>query len=117
MQSLATAPGVMEVLRSSTAEQHLSVELLMPFFRDDFSLQVYRSTLEAFLGFFEPIEELVSVAADWPAIGINFNDRRRAHLLRADLGALGLSHADIANLSRCSFLPAMKSLESALGCL
>jgi heme oxygenase len=117
MQSLAAESDVMAVLKLSTAEQHQNVELLMPFFRADFSLQDYSHTLKAFLGFFEPIEQLLNVAADWPSIGIDFSHRRRAHFLRDDLRILSLSDSDIECLPRCTSLPTVHSLESALGCL
>ena len=117
MQNLVAESDVMAVLKSSTAEQHQNVETLMPFFREQFSLEDYTHTLEAFLGFFEPVERALSGAADWSAIGIDIQDRSRAHLLRNDLCARGLSDSAIASLPRCSSLPPMGNLASALGCL
>jgi heme oxygenase len=117
MQNLVAESDVMAVLKASTAEQHRAVENLMPFFREQFSLEDYTRTLAAFLGFFEPVEQSLRYAADWSAVGIDIDDRSRAHLLRGDLRALGLSVSAIESLPRTSSLPPMGNLESALGCL
>ena len=117
MQNLVAEPDVMAVLKSSTAEQHQNVEHLMPFFREQFSIQDYTQTVAAFLGFFEPAELVLNAAFDWPAIGIDMDERRRAHFLRNDLLALGVSASQIADLPRCSSVPPIRDLGSALGCL
>lgn len=117
MQNLVAEPDVMAVLKASTAEQHQAVENLMPFFREQFSLEDYTLTLAAFLGFFEPVEQSLRFAADWSAVGIDINDRSRAHLLRNDLRALGLTVSAMESLPRASSLPPIENLESALGCL
>ena len=117
MQNLVAESDVMAVLKSSTAEQHQAVENLMPFFREQFSLQDYTRTLAAFLGFFEPVEQALRESADWSDVGIDIHDRSRAHLLRNDLIALGLSASQIASLPRSTSMPPIHNLESALGCL
>lgn len=117
MHNLVAESDVMAMLKSGTAAQHQNVENLMPFFREQFSLQDYTQTLAAFLGFFEPVEQALRDATDWAAVGIDIQQRSRAHLLRNDLQALGLSAAEIASLPRASSLPPMDNLESALGCL
>jgi heme oxygenase len=117
MQNLVAESDVMAVLKSGTAEQHQSVENLMPFFREQFSLEDYTRTQTAFLGFFEPVESALGRAVDWSAVGIDMTTRNRAHLLRDDLIALGLSDSTIASLPRCSSLAPMGDLAGALGCL
>jgi heme oxygenase len=117
MQNLVAESDVMAVLKSSTAEKHQAVENLMPFFRERFSLQDYTRTVAAFLGFFEPVEQALREAADWSNVGIDIQDRSRAHLLRNDLIALGLSPSQIASLPRSTSMPPFHNLESALGCL
>jgi heme oxygenase len=117
MQNLVAESDVMVALKSGTAEQHRAVENLMPFFREEFSLQDYTRTLAAFLGFFEPVEQALREATDWTALGIAIHDRSRAHLLRDDLMALGLSASQIASFPRSATLPLIHDLESALGCL
>ncbi len=117
MQNLVAESDVMAVLKSSTAEQHQTLENLMPFFREQFSLQDYTRTLAAFLGFFEPVEQALRESADWSDVGIDIHDRSRAPLLRNDLIALGLSASQIASLPRSTSMPPIHNLESALGCL
>jgi heme oxygenase len=117
MQNLSAESDVMFVLKSGTAEKHQAVENLMPFFREQFPLQDYTRTLAALLGFFEPVEQALRGAADWSDVGIDIQDRSRAHLLLNDLIALGLSASQIASLPRTASLPHIDNLERALGCL
>ncbi len=108
---------IMAVLKADTAAQHAHVETLMPFFRETFSLQQYVRTLGVFLGFFEPLEHRLAAVAGWNAFGIDLRNRRRAHLLRTDLYALGVSDQDIAALPRCHRLPHLTNRYIGLGCL
>jgi len=117
MQNLLAESDVMVALKSGTAEKHQAVENLMPFFLEQFSLEDYTRNLAAFLGFFEPVEQALRGAADWSDVGIDIQDRSRAHLLRNDLIALGLSVSQIASLPRITSMPPIHNLESAFGCL
>jgi heme oxygenase len=117
MQNSSKQIDLIAVLKSNTAAYHRSVEELMPFFRRDFSLEEYVRTLEAFFGFFDPIEQLLSDAVNWSNIGFDFPARRRAHLLRADLRALGSTESSVEEIGRCTRLPAILNQDAALGCL
>jgi len=117
MQVHEAALDVMAVLKSHTAEQHTQVEQLMPFFKESFSLQEYVRTLGVFLGFFEPLELRLANIADWPAVGIDLKQRRRAYRLRNDLLVLGISEEAISRLPRCHHLPDVANYYNGLGCL
>lgn len=108
---------IMAALKCGTAEQHKEVERLMPLFDERFSRQTYIRTLGAFLGIYEPLENKLASLPGWSSVGINLAERRRAHLLRADLLALGQSEAEIGQLPRCKDLPAMDSCVDGLGVL
>jgi heme oxygenase len=72
MQNSSKQIDLIAVLKSNTAAYHRSVEELMPFFRRDFSLEEYVRTLEAFFGFFDPIEQLLSDASELVEYWIRF---------------------------------------------
>ena len=48
---------------------------------------------------------------------IDFAQRQRAHLLRADLQALGMKDSTVASLPRCQELPKIDDCFDGLGCL
>jgi heme oxygenase (biliverdin-IX-beta and delta-forming) len=54
---------------------------------------------------------------NWSNIGFDFPARRRAHLLRADLRALGSTESSVEEIGRCTRLPAILNQDAALGCL
>jgi heme oxygenase len=76
----------------------------------------YRDLLERFYGFYVPVED--RLATLWNALtpGFDYQPRRKAHLLRHDLFALGLSGQDIEALTLCVALPALDGSAQALGC-
>ena len=117
MQTVETATDIMAALKAGTAEQHQQVERLMPFFTPGFSLPEYLHILEAFLGFFEPVEQRLTETLAPTPLGPALSPRRRAHLLQQDLGVLGLPDSVIAALPRCTALPRMDTSARALGCM
>lgn len=108
---------IMASLKDHTAEAHQQVERLMPFFADPFSLGTYTATLSAFLGFFEPLEHKLAAVPGWEAAGIDLAKRRRSHLLRADLRALGMPESELSATPRCDNLPDPGNCAVGLGCL
>ena len=108
---------IMAALKVETADLHKRVESLMPFFDENLSLEKYRETLAAFLGFYEPIERALLEIAGWEAVEIDLLERQRAHLLRADLQILGFDPREIAELPRCHDLPRFQDSSDGLGCL
>jgi heme oxygenase len=117
MQSLESELDIMTALKAGTIEQHSAIERIMPFFKEDFSLEAYIRVLKAFLGFFEPVERELRSIATRGSFGFNIDRRQRANLLRKDLLALGVSHAGMELLPRCALLPTLENVDDGLGCL
>lgn len=105
----ARAP-VLNALRAATAATHESLETALAIERID--LAGYRSLLERFLGFYEPLESQMPCYAQhgW----LDGVDRRKLPSLLADLRALGYSPQEIDALPRCE-LPAAGSPAAQLG--
>jgi heme oxygenase len=117
MQTFESGKDIMAALKAGTVEQHRQVESLMPFFTPGFSLPEYLRILEAFLGFFEPVEQLLTETLAPTPVGAALSQRRRAHLLQQDLRALGVADSAIAVLPRCAALPCLDTSLRALGCM
>ena len=107
----------MTALKTGTIEQHAAIERIMPFFKNDFSLEAYIRVLKAFLGFFEPVERDLRSIATRDSFGFNIDRRQRANLLRIDLLALGVTSAETALIPRCNHLPRLENVDDGLGCL
>jgi heme oxygenase (biliverdin-IX-beta and delta-forming) len=117
MPALESELDIMTALKAATIEQHSAIERIMPFFKDDFSLEAYIRVLKAFLGFFEPVERELRSIATRDTFGFNIDRRQRAKLLRIDLLALGVTHADMVLIPRCDHLPRLENVDDGLGCL
>ena len=105
-----------EQLKCETAELHLRVEAQLALLESPLSLARYRQVLEAFYGFYAPVEIALSqLAATDPPLG--FPLRARAGLLENDLVALGMSKRELTELSWCAGLPPLSCREDLAGCL
>lgn len=105
-----------EQLKCETATLHLHVEAQLGLLESPLSLVRYRQVLEAFYGFYAPLEVALSqVAATDPPLG--FPLRARAGLLESDLVALGMPRRELTELPSCSELPRLSCREDLAGCL
>ena len=103
-------------LKAATAHLHTQIERVVPLMRADLDRAAYRHYLERLLGFLSPLEHhLGPYAATFRRQGIDFDARRKTHLLIDDLHALGAT--DLEALPVCSALPAVRSIDEAWGCL
>lgn len=102
----------MAALKAHTAEAHAAAERRIDFERLTESREGYRRTLEAFYGFYEPIEREFAARADG---GFDFVPDARAPRLAADLKALGGS--DVGGLPRCGDLPEVALPSQYVGAL
>ncbi|MCU0426479.1 MAG: biliverdin-producing heme oxygenase [Candidatus Kapabacteria bacterium] len=110
-------PRILAELKSQTRPQHDSVEqnrFGKAMMDGTLSQEDYRLFLQKFYGFHVPLEQVLS-GFPWDSVGINFDERRKVALLSHDLKALGLSDADIVALPLAETLPAMNTLEEAMG--
>ncbi|HTL39053.1 MAG TPA: biliverdin-producing heme oxygenase [Kofleriaceae bacterium] len=105
-----------EKLKRETTALHHGLETQLGLLERPLSLARYRRVLEAFYGFYAPIEIALSrlAAADTPA---GFSLRARAGLIERDLVALGLSRRELTELPWCAELPTLSRREHLAGCL
>ncbi len=109
--------SILALLKSSTREEHESIERHLDFFSKVKNVPAYRSFLAKFLGYFEPLEAAVRQC---PALHLTVPDlpsRMRSSLLELDLINLGLHPKAIQALPRCKRMPAIHNSAEALGCL
>ena len=107
---------ILTELRAATARQHRNLEQRLPFTDDSFDVPQYGRLIQAYYGFYSPLERVLAepaqgiAALDWPR-------RIKAPVLRQDLLALGLNHSDIETLPRCCRLPTPHTRAEVLGVL
>lgn len=110
-------PRILAELKSQTRPQHDSVEqnrFGKAMMDGTLSKQDYLLFLQKFYGFHVPLEQELE-RFSWETLGITFEERRKVSLLTNDLKALGMTGAEIAALPLAGALPAMNSLEDAIG--
>jgi heme oxygenase (biliverdin-IX-beta and delta-forming) len=105
----------MAALKQATSAAHKHLEQRLELFHADFSLADYQRLLEAFWGYYYPLEkqlmaldELKAALPDWPA-------RAKLPWIIADLRILTGGKA--AALPICPNIPPCENLANALGCL
>jgi heme oxygenase len=104
-------------LRAETAAQHEALERLLDLTQLPISPARYRHVLQAFYGFYGPLEPLLSRVARSTVPALPFALRERTPLLARDLEALGMSRRDVAGLPQCEALPRVASPAQLGGCL
>ena len=107
-------------LRLATADIHEALHRHPAFsglMRSDLTFRGYASLLGRLWGFHAPLERSLRTGPDPLAAWIDLEAREKAYLLRADLGALGMSNAEIDALPVCETLPPMQSPDNVVGCL
>ena len=102
-------------LKQDTADLHQQVEDRFRILDPTLTRQGYVQKLERLLGLHQPLEALIEPWGD--GLAIDWDARRKTHLLRADLEFLGRTPAEIAQLPRCEALPTIDDLGAVLGCL
>ena len=106
-----SASPIRAQLRQATAALHEEIEQELDL--TGLSTERYRPLLETFYGFHLPVEARLADATPPP----DFGWPRRAVLLERDLCALGATGDALAQLPRCTELPALESSEARAGCL
>jgi heme oxygenase len=109
-----TAP-IQNRLKVETAELHQQVEERFRILDPALTRLGYVLKLERLLGLHQPLETRIEQWRD--RLAIDWEARRKAHLLQADLEFLGITPAEIAQLPWCTELPELSDLGAALGCL
>jgi heme oxygenase len=116
------APGAREeslgaALRSATRGPHGRLEAALPLTDPGLTLREYRVIVEAFLGFYAPLEERVVALARDGAHGLAIEGREKVGRLRLDLRALGAGDQALSALLMCPHVPDVATPGAALGCL
>ncbi|MGQ7858518.1 biliverdin-producing heme oxygenase [Pseudomonas yamanorum] len=110
------APPVLEALRSGTALLHVALEKRLPFFSAQLDHDGYRRLLQAYHGFYKPLEATLNDSGLIP-VGFDQVLRVKTPTLLRDLHALGLDDQAIAALPLCSSLPPLDTPAACLGAL
>jgi len=112
---VASAPVLLE-LRAHTAELHIALEKRLPFFSATLDSRTFLQLMQAYHGFYAPLEDALC-ARQGLLDGLDLHPRLKAATLHADLRAMGLSAEAVADLPRCTELPALDSAAACLGVL
>jgi heme oxygenase len=107
---------ILAELRKTTRSLHEALEKRIDLLNPEFSREKYLHILKRFYGFYSPLEAKIGAYGDQAQQWIA-GDRRKAHLLAADLRWAGLSEQSVAGLSRCSDLPLLSDPARELGCM
>lgn len=110
------APSLLETLRTGTGLLHVALEQRLPFFSERLDTQWYRRLLQAYYGFYQPMEAAL-YDSGMIAQGYDTELRMKTPTLVHDLHALGLNDHAIQALPRCTQLPALDTSAACLGAL
>ena len=119
MQSKGRSVGVslvLQNLRAGTAPLHIALEERLPFFSPVLDHNHYQRLLQAYYGFYQPLEKRLQDSLQMPPDFV-LTERLKTATLHSDLLALGLTQREIAELPRCQALPVIDSAEACLGVL
>ena len=101
-------------LKEATRPDHEATEQSVNMGARTKTLDGYRQVLCQFLGFYEPAEaRLAPILGDQPVL--EFQARRKTHLIKNDLRALGMADTAIEALPRYRQLPRVQAIPEAFG--
>ncbi|AZE91185.1 biliverdin-producing heme oxygenase [Pseudomonas orientalis] len=106
----------LEALRTGTASLHATLEQRLPFFSERLDALWYRRLLQAYFGFYQPMEAALYDSGLIPQ-GLDTAMRVKTPTLVSDLYALGLDDHAIDTLPRCPQLPTLDTPAACLGAL
>lgn len=107
----------MHVLREATRLAHAQIEGVLPLVDPRLTRPRYTRVVEAFFGFYAPLEPLIVRAATVEREALMLEQRAKLPLLATDLRALNVTAAEIERLPRCCDLPVVDSVSHAMGVL
>ncbi|WP_440061805.1 biliverdin-producing heme oxygenase [Pseudomonas syringae] len=112
--SPVTPPKLIGALRAETNQLHVQLEKRMPFFSSVLDHALYLRLLQAYYGFYAPLEAALRDSTFMPC-ALTPDDRIKTCVLVKDLCALGMSEHDIRQLPHCTQLPITDSPGACLG--
>lgn len=104
-------------LKSHTRAEHDRIEAALGLMDGSVDRLTYRDRLLCFRSFYFPVEAALSAADDWRLWGVDFEMRRKAHLIDLDLGDLGFDDPRSLATYGEAALPALDSPARRFGCL
>jgi heme oxygenase len=110
------APSLLEALRTGTALLHVALEKRLPFFSERLDAEAYRRLLQAYYGFYQPIEAVLYDCGLIPD-GFDAGLRKKTPTLCNDLQALGLDNNAVCSLPLSPRLPTFDTPAACLGAL
>ncbi|MGC5703558.1 biliverdin-producing heme oxygenase [Pseudomonas sp. NFXW11] len=110
------ASSLLQDLRTATATLHVALEKRLPFFSERLDAHWYQRLIQAYYGFYQPLETALFDRGSLPP-DYDPGQRRKTPALTGDLRALGLDPAQIETLPRCSQLPPLTCSSACLGAL
>lgn len=111
-----TVSPVLQDLRAGTAQLHIALEKRLPFFSDTLDLQAFARLMQAYYGFYRPLEMALQACTAMPA-EFDLHARLKTPTLGRDLQAMGLPEHALDSLPVCHELPAIDSSAACLGVL
>lgn len=109
-------PSLLAALRSGTAPLHVALEKRLPFFSPRLDADWYRRLLQAYYGFYRPVEMSLYDSGLIP-VGFDQALRAKTPTLRHDLNVLGVPDAALCALPHCLALPRLDTPAACLGAL
>jgi heme oxygenase len=110
------APSLLDALRAGTGLLHVALEERLPFFSEELDADWYRRLIQAYYGFYRPIEAAL-YGCEFIPEGFDPALRMKTPTLIDDLHALGLDACAINALPHCGQLPAFDTPAACLGAL
>lgn len=110
------APSLLETLRTGTGLLHVALEKRLPFFSEHLDTDWYRRLLQAYYGFYQPMEAVLYDGELIPR-GYDAALRKKTPTLVNDLYALGLNEHSLSALPLCTRLPTLDTPAACLGAL
>ncbi len=110
------APSLLEALRTGTGLLHVALEKRLPFFSEQLDADWYQRLLQAYYGFYRPMEAALFDGGLIPD-GFDSALRVKTPTLVNDLHALGLNEMAVGALPRCCELPTLATPAACLGAL
>lgn len=109
---------LLESLRKNTRSCHEAIEqnrLLISLLEPDMSRENYVKVLQAFYGFYKPLEEMLLQNCSSTELKTLIESRLKTRLILKDLANLGLS--EVTSINLCSELPSSNQISNCLGIL
>lgn len=110
------SPRMLDALRAQTGHLHTRLEKRMPFFSPGMDQAWYVRLMQAYYGFYQPLETALADSTCLPS-GLDLGVRLKTPTLQRDLHALGHDACSLAQLPVCQDLPLVDSPGACLGVL